>query len=51
MCTTKCRFDAILLVKKYDKSSVELKPTIVKYAMKHKGKIAMKKVENIFLKD
>ncbi|QVK18198.1 FAD-dependent oxidoreductase [Mycoplasmatota bacterium] len=50
-CTTKCKFDAISLVRKYDKVGVELKdlkPTVVKYVLKRKGKIAIKKVKNLF---
>lgn len=46
MCTTKCKFDAIKLVRKYDSSSVEfedLKPVIVKYVLKRKVRIALKK--------
>lgn len=46
LCTTKCKFDAISLVKKYDKAGVEiedLKPTIMKYALKRKVRIALKK--------
>ncbi|MBS4536537.1 FAD-dependent oxidoreductase [Clostridium sp. D2Q-14] len=52
-CVTKCKFDAISLVRKYDASSVELselKPTIMKYAIKRKGRIAVKKVKTSFRK-
>ncbi|OPZ59832.1 MAG: Glutamate synthase (NADPH) small chain [Deltaproteobacteria bacterium ADurb.Bin510] len=46
VCTTKCKFDAIKLVRKYDAASVEitqLKPVIVKYVLKRKLRIALKK--------
>lgn len=45
-CVTKCKFDAISLVRKYDAESVEfskLKPTVMKYALKRKVRIAVKK--------
>ena len=41
-CTTKCKFDAISLVRKYDAENVEfedLKPIIVKSMIKRKGKM------------
>lgn len=57
ICTTKCKFDAISLVRKYDSAGVELrdmKSTIVKYMVKRKVKITAKKatrsVESIFKK-
>ncbi|MEI8200392.1 MAG: FAD-dependent oxidoreductase [Eubacteriales bacterium] len=46
-CTTKCKFDAIKLVRKYDSSGVELremKPLVVKYIIKRKVRIAVKKI-------
>ncbi|WMJ24094.1 FAD-dependent oxidoreductase [Paludicola sp. MB14-C6] len=46
-CTTKCKFDAISLVRKYDKEGVayeKLKPTIVKTVLKRKVKIAARKL-------
>jgi len=46
VCTTRCKFDAIKLVRKYDSPSVELKelkPTVMKYALKRKLRIALKK--------
>lgn len=49
-CVIKCKFDAISLVRKYDASSVELsqlRPTIMKHAVKRKGRIAVKKVKNL----
>ena len=48
-CTTKCKFDAISLFRKYDKTSVEikkLKPTVAKYIVKRKVKIAMRKLKD-----
>jgi len=50
-CTTKCKFDAIKLVRKYDKASVELrdlKPLVIKYALKRKVRIAVKNVTRPF---
>lgn len=46
VCTTRCKFDAISLVRKYDEESVEfekLKPIIVKNMIKRKGRIAVRK--------
>lgn len=46
-CVTKCKFDAISLVRKYDAASVEfsqLKPIVVKHMVKRKVRIAAKKV-------
>lgn len=54
VCTTKCKFDAISLVRKYDVASVQLKdlkPTVAKYMIKRKGKIAIRKVKDLFKKD
>lgn len=45
-CTTKCKFDAITLIRKYDSAGVEfdkIKPTIIKYAIKRKMKITVNK--------
>lgn len=45
-CVTKCKFDAISLVRKYDAASVdlsELKPKVAKYIIKRKVKITVKK--------
>jgi len=52
-CTTKCRFDAITLVRKYDSSSVEikdLKHEVVKNVIRRKGRIAVKNVKSLFQK-
>ncbi|OOM69997.1 NADPH-Fe(3+) oxidoreductase subunit beta [Clostridium puniceum] len=46
VCTTKCKYDAIKLVKRYDGVGVELrelKPAIIKHALKRKVRIAVKK--------
>lgn len=46
MCTTKCKFDAIKLVRVRDEAGVEfevLKKTVIKYALKRKVKIALAK--------
>jgi NADPH-dependent glutamate synthase beta subunit-like oxidoreductase len=45
-CTTRCKFDAIKMVRRYDNSSVEydkLKGIVVKHALKRKVRIAAKK--------
>jgi NADPH-dependent glutamate synthase beta subunit-like oxidoreductase len=48
VCTTKCKFDVISLIRKYDSSGVEfkdVKSTVIKYAIKRQGRIAVKKVK------
>lgn len=50
-CTTKCKFDAISLERRYDGQGIEfteMKPTVVKTILKRKGKIAIKKVKRAF---
>lgn len=50
-CTTKCKFDAISLVRKYNGEGVayeDLKPVVIKQILKRKGRIAIKKAKNIF---
>lgn len=50
-CTTKCKFDAIHLVRVYDNESLSfehVKPAVVKTVIKRKGRIAIKKVKNTF---
>ncbi|WP_163193419.1 FAD-dependent oxidoreductase [Clostridium thermarum] len=45
-CTTRCKFDAIKLVRRYDSSSVEyekVKGKVVRYALKRKVRITAKK--------
>jgi NADPH-dependent glutamate synthase beta subunit-like oxidoreductase/Fe-S-cluster-containing hydrogenase component 2 len=47
VCTTKCQFDAIHLVRRYDRQNPEfkdMKPTIVKYALQRQVRIAVKNV-------
>jgi len=51
VCTTKCKFDAISLVRKYDGEGAayeDLKPIVVKHIIRRKGRIAAKKVKKIF---
>jgi NADPH-dependent glutamate synthase beta subunit-like oxidoreductase len=53
ICTTKCKFDAISLVRKYDSAGVEfkdMKATVIKHVIKRQGRIAMKNVKRIFSK-
>jgi NADPH-dependent glutamate synthase beta subunit-like oxidoreductase/formate hydrogenlyase subunit 6/NADH:ubiquinone oxidoreductase subunit I len=50
-CTTKCRFDAITLVRKYDGEGVpweNIKPVVIKQLVKRKGRIAAKKIKDKF---
>lgn len=47
-CTTKCKFDAISLIRVYDGEGVkfeDLKPVVVKQVLKRKGKIAIRKAK------
>lgn len=49
ICTTKCKFDAIKLVRKYDAPGVnfdEMKAPVIKHAIKRQGNIVVKKVKN-----
>lgn len=51
-CTTKCKFDAISLVRKYDAEGVayeKLKPVVVKTVIKRKGRIALRKVKKMLV--
>lgn len=53
-CTTKCKFDAIHLVREYDNESLSfehVKPAVLKTMIKRKGKIAVKKLKNAFNKN
>lgn len=48
-CTTKCKFDAIHLVRRYDGQGVEftqMKPVVVKQVIKRKGKIMVNKMKH-----
>ncbi len=56
-CTLKCKFDAIKLVKRYDKINPEflkVRPTVIKYALKRKVRIAFMKpfkaIRDLFIK-
>ncbi|MDD3661086.1 MAG: FAD-dependent oxidoreductase, partial [Lachnospiraceae bacterium] len=52
-CTTKCKFDAISLVRVYDGQGVayeDLKPVVVKQVIKRKGRIAVRKAKDLFVK-
>lgn len=51
VCTTKCKFDAITLTRKYDSSGLEfneMKPAVIKNAIARQGRIAVKKVKRLF---
>ncbi|WP_238883830.1 FAD-dependent oxidoreductase [Clostridium sp. YIM B02551] len=51
MCTIKCKFDAIKLVRKYNSAGVEfkdMKSTVIKHVLKRQGRIAAKKVRKSF---
>lgn len=57
-CTTKCKFDAIKLIRKYDAVNPEfkdMKPNIIKYALKRKVRIAaykpLKVIQSFFSSD
>ena len=52
-CTTRCKFDAIVMEKKYNAVGVdfpELKPLIVKNVLKRKVRIVKKKIKNKILR-
>ena len=53
VCTTKCKFDAISLIRKYDSAGVDfkdMKPAVIKHVIKRQGRIAMKNVKKLFSK-
>jgi NADPH-dependent glutamate synthase beta subunit-like oxidoreductase/formate hydrogenlyase subunit 6/NADH:ubiquinone oxidoreductase subunit I len=53
-CTTKCKFDAISLVREYDGMGVQfedLKPVVMKQMLKRKGRIVIKKATKLFVKE
>lgn len=53
-CTTKCKFDAISLVRLYDAEGVpyeKVKPIVIKTTIKRKGRIALRKVKKLFVKN
>lgn len=48
VCTTKCKFDAISLIRKYNSAGVdftEMKPLVIKHAIKRQGRIAVKNIK------
>lgn len=48
-CTTKCKFDAIHLVRKYDNEGLSfehVKPAVLKTMIKRRGRIAVKNIKN-----
>ena len=50
-CTTRCKFDAISLVRKYDSENIpfeKLKPVIAKNMIKRKGRIVVSNVKKSF---
>ncbi len=50
VCTTKCKFDAISLVRKYDgagASLLDMKPIVVRNVIKRKGRIVVKKAKKL----
>ncbi len=52
-CTTKCKFDAIHLERVYNGEGVsfeKIKPVVVKTMLKREGKIAVRKVKDVFSK-
>ncbi len=52
-CTTKCKFEAITLTRRYDGEGVSLfdmKKAIVPHVIKRKLKIKLKKIRNTFRK-
>lgn len=58
VCTTKCKYDAIKLVRRYDSTGVELrelKQEIIKHALKRKVRITVKKpvklLKSIFINE
>ncbi|NFM44957.1 FAD-dependent oxidoreductase [Clostridium botulinum] len=58
MCTIRCKFDAISLIRKYDSSGLEfkdMKPAVIKHVIKRQGRIAVKSVKksvrSIFTKE
>jgi NAD-dependent dihydropyrimidine dehydrogenase PreA subunit len=51
VCTTKCKFEAITLERKYNSSGVEfseMKSLVIKHALKRQGRIAIKTLKSAF---
>jgi NADPH-dependent glutamate synthase beta subunit-like oxidoreductase len=54
ICTTKCKFDAISLTRKYDSAGValdQMKPIVIKHVIKRQGRIAVKNAKKLFVKN
>nr|WP_315021122.1 FAD-dependent oxidoreductase [uncultured Aminipila sp.] len=50
VCTTRCKFEAITLFRKYDGEGAafqDLKPIVVKHMLKRKGRIALKRAKKL----
>ncbi len=50
VCTTKCKFDAISLVRKYDGAGaafLDMKPIVIRNVIKRKGRIVVKKAKKL----
>ena len=53
-CTTKCKFDAISLVRTYNSGGAafeDLKPLVLKNIIKREGKIMVRNIKNMFSRD
>ncbi|MGB7594305.1 MAG: 4Fe-4S binding protein, partial [Erysipelotrichaceae bacterium] len=53
-CTTKCKFDAISLVRTYNSGGAsyeDLKPLVLKTIIKREGKIIARNIKNAFVKE
>jgi len=53
-CTTKCKFDAISLVRTYNSGGAsyeDLKPLVLKTIIKREGKIIARNIKNVFVKE
>ncbi|MFA9377687.1 MAG: FAD-dependent oxidoreductase [Lachnotalea sp.] len=54
VCTTKCKFDAITLTRKYNSTGVALekmKPIVIKHVIKRQGRIAVKNAKKLFVRE
>lgn len=54
VCTTKCKFDAISLTRKYDSAGVtldQMKPIVIKHVIKRQGRIAVKNAKRLFVRE
>ena len=53
-CTTKCKFDAISLMRTYNSGGAayeDLKPLVIKTIIKREGKIIARNIKNVFVKE